>query len=91
MSVWESPEALFDYAYKSGHIRVLSRRTEWFERSNSPSMVLWWVPVGTVPTLDDGLERLAHLTSHGPSEHAFTFKASFPAPTSTAVRDTAIS
>jgi len=61
MSVWESPDALFDYVYRSGHIRVLSRKKEWFERSDAPSMVLWWIPVGTVPTLEDGLARLAHL------------------------------
>ncbi len=91
MSVWESPDALFDYVYKSGHIQVLSRRKEWFERSDTPSMVLWWVPAGRVPTLDDGLERLAHLTHHGPSERAFTFKTRFPAPSGVAARDPAYS
>ena len=91
MSVWESPEALFDYVYKSGHIQVLSRRKEWFERSDTPNMVLWWVPVGTVPTLEVGLERLAHLTRHGPSERAFTFKTRFPAPSGTSARDTVYS
>ena len=28
MSVWESPDALLDYVYKSGHLRVLGRRKE---------------------------------------------------------------
>ncbi len=88
MSVWESLDALFDYVYRSGHIRVLSRRKEWFERSDTPSMVLWWIPVGAPPTLEDGLARLARLTDHGPSARAFTFKIRFPAPTGTAVRDT---
>jgi hypothetical protein len=91
MTVWESPEALFDYVYKSGHLRVLSRRTEWFERLKTPSLALWWVPVGMVPTLEEGLERLDHLASHGPSERAFTFKNRFPAPSSIPVRDTAFS
>ena len=89
MSVWESPDALFDYVYKSGHIRVLSRRKEWFERSNAPNMVLWWVPVGVPPTLDEGLERLEYLTRHGPSPRAFTFKARFPAPSGVAELATA--
>ena len=91
MSVWEGPDALFDYVYKSGHIRVLSRRKEWFERSDTPSMVLWWIPVGTVPTLDDGLERLAHLTRYGPSARAFTFKTRFPVPSGVADLDIAYS
>jgi len=80
MSLWESSEALFDYVYKSGHLRVLSRRKEWFERSEKPSLALWWVPAGAPPTLEDGLERLDHLVRLGPSAHAFTFKTLFPAP-----------
>lgn len=80
MSVWESREALFDYAYKSGHRQVLSRRKEWFERLETPSLALWWVPVGIQPTLEDGLERLGHLARHGPSAQAFTFNTCFPAP-----------
>ncbi len=89
MSVWESPEALFDYVYKSGHLRVLSRRKEWFERLETPSVALWWIPVGTLPTIEDGLARLDHLARHGLTERAFTFKARFPAPTSLADRVTA--
>ena len=89
MSVWESLEALFDYVYKSGHLQVLSRRKEWFERSDTPSLVLWWVPMGAPPTLDDGLERLDRLARHGPSERAFTFKTQFPAPTGIAEPATA--
>ena len=91
MSLWESPEALLDYVYKSGHLRVLSRRREWFEPSATPSMVLWWVPAGAPPALEDGLERLEYLTRHGPSERAFTFKTQFPAPSGISVQDTAIS
>ncbi len=91
MSLWESLEALTDYVYKSGHLRVLSRRKEWFERLDTPSIALWWIPVGAPPTVEDGLERLNHLARHGPSERAFTFKAGFPAPSRAADRDTAIS
>ncbi len=90
MSVWESQDALFDYVYKSGHLQVLARRTAWFERLDTPSMALWWTPVGTPPTPEDGLERLDHLARHGPSERAFTFKARFPAPSGRADRITAI-
>ncbi len=89
MSVWESPEALFDYVYKSGHLRVLGRRTEWFERLEMPSIALWWIPVGTLPAIEDGLERLDHLARHGPTERAFTFKTRVPAPTGLADRVTA--
>ncbi len=91
MSVWESQEALFDFVYKSGHLQVLARRKEWFEFLDTPSLALWWTPVGATPTLEDGLERLDHLARHGPSERAFTFKARFPAPSGIADRIAAIS
>jgi hypothetical protein len=32
---------------------------------------LWWVPAGKRPTLEDGVGRLDHLKSHGPSDYAF--------------------
>ena len=41
---------------------------------------LWWVPAGTIPTINDGLSRLWYLDRFGPSPHAFTFKARFPVP-----------
>ncbi len=91
MSLWESPEALFDYVYRSGHHQVLARRREWFVRLDTPAIALWWVPAGAPPSLEEGLERLDHLARHGPSERAFTFKARFPAPSGAADRITAIS
>ena len=91
MSVWESQEALFDFVYKSGHMPVLSRRKEWFERLDTPSLALWWAPVEILPSLEDGLERLEYLARHGPSARAFTFKTCFPAPSDAADRATAIS
>ena len=91
MSVWESLDALTACVYKSGHLRVLSRRKEWFERLDTPSIALWWIPAGAPPTLEDGLERLDHLARHGPSERTFTFKAAFQAPVGAADQDAPIS
>ena len=79
MSVWDSLKALFDYVYRSGHSKVMARRREWFERFAGPYVVLWWVPAGHRPTLQEAQHRLAHLERHGPSAHAFTFKQCFPA------------
>lgn len=80
MSVWETPEALFDFVYKTAHRTVMARRREWFSRPDGPYQVLWWVPAGTVPTVEEGLARLARLAAEGPSAAAFTFKAAFPPP-----------
>jgi hypothetical protein len=79
MSVWESLEHLQQFVYRSGHVAVMRRRREWFERIRL-YMTLWWVPEGHEPTVEEAKERLAHLEQHGPSPYAFTFKASFATP-----------
>jgi uncharacterized protein DUF3291 len=80
LSVWESIEALADFAYRSAHTPFLRRRGEWFQRLGEAYLVLWWIPAGTVPTVDDALARLGHLKSFGPSPEAFTFRQPFPRP-----------
>ena len=80
MSVWEDAESLFAFVYRSGHTPVMARRREWLERSEGAYQALWWIPAGTIPTVNDGLSRLWHLDRFGPTAHAFTFKARFPAP-----------
>jgi hypothetical protein len=76
MSVWESIEHLSDFVYRSGHLTVMRRRREWFERIRV-HMALWWVPIGHTPSVLEAEERLAHLQAHGPAPYAFTFKARF--------------
>jgi hypothetical protein len=80
MSVWEDAESLFEFVYRTGHTLVMARRREFFERFDGAYMSLWWLPAGTIPTINDGLSRLWHLDRFGPSPHAFTFKARFPQP-----------
>jgi hypothetical protein len=80
LTVWESVEALFEYTYKSGHVEVMRRRRQWFAPPDGPYLVLWWIPAGHVPTVDEAMARLAHLRAHGPTAHAFTFKQRFAAP-----------
>jgi len=80
MSVWASVESLFDFAYKSAHRLVMARRREWFRRPDGAYQVLWWVPEGHKPTVEEGLARLAKLNAEGPTPEAFNFKARFPQP-----------
>jgi heme-degrading monooxygenase HmoA len=77
MSVWESIDALWDFVYASAHLAVMRRRREWFERFESTYLGLWWIPAGTIPTVDDAKLRLASLDEHGPTPYAFTFKKRF--------------
>lgn len=82
LSVWHSIEALFDFAYKTAHTKVMNRRREWFERPTGPHLVLWWVTAGALPSIAEAMDRLGLLARHGPTATAFTFKERFPAPTS---------
>jgi len=77
MSVWTDLESLRAFTYDTGHVAILRRRREWFERLASAHLVLWWVPEGHVPTVDEALRRLEHLQAHGPTPHAFTFRTPF--------------
>ncbi|MFI8513266.1 DUF3291 domain-containing protein [Streptomyces sp. NPDC085460] len=79
LSVWETQDALWDFAYRSGHLDVMRRRREWFQRHVEAHLVLWWVPAGHVPTVAEALERLAELRENGPSPRAFTFASSYTA------------
>jgi len=77
MSVWESVESLKEFTYRNKfHAYVFQKRKDWFTDEGS-GMVLWWIPEGHIPTIDEGKERLDHLKKHGPSVHAFNFKNPF--------------
>jgi len=80
MSVWSSLESLFDFVYRSGHTQVMVRRREWFERPTEAYQVLWWIPAGHIPTVDEALTRLDELRRNGPTPRAFTFSRKFPPP-----------
>jgi hypothetical protein len=80
MSTWTDADALFNFVYRSAHTPEMARRREYFDRFDGAYHTLWWVPAGTIPTIDEGLSRLWRLDRYGPSLHAFTFKARFPAP-----------
>jgi hypothetical protein len=80
MSVWEDSQSLHDYVYRTGHAQIMSRRKEWFERFEESYTVLWWIPAGTIPTLEEANEKLNVLRMLGPTAAAFTFKQTFPAP-----------
>jgi hypothetical protein len=80
VSVWRDVAALNRYVYGSAHVEIMRRRREWFERMKESHMVLWWVPRGHRPTIDEAVARLATLRAKGPTPAAFTFREAFPAP-----------
>jgi uncharacterized protein DUF3291 len=79
-SVWESAEALHAFVYRTLHVEVMRQRRQWFEQLDQPFTVLWWIPVGHRPTVQEAIERLEHLRRHGPTPAAFTFQQRFAPP-----------
>jgi len=73
LSVWQSVEDLKAFTYRSDHREPFRRRREWFDKPDAPHLVLWWVEDGHMPTVQEGMDRLARLRTEGPSADAFTF------------------
>jgi Domain of unknown function (DUF3291) len=81
-SVWTSAEALHAFVYRTVHLEVMRNRRQWFEQMDQAFLVLWWVPVGHRPTVQEAVERLDHLRREGPTPYAFTFQQRFGPPDS---------
>jgi heme-degrading monooxygenase HmoA len=71
LTVWESVEALEAFVWQTVHRQFYARRAEWFEVLGAQHFVMWWVPEGHRPGLEEALARLEHLKAHGDSDHAF--------------------
>lgn len=84
LSVWADIESLSRYVYQSSHVEIMRRRREWFDRMGAASMVLWWVPAGHRPTVEEALDRLEALRANGPGPAAFTFGHAYGPPDSAA-------
>ena len=75
LSVWETPEQLEHFVWNTIHKRFYEKKGNWFEAKSAPHFVMWWIPAGHIPTPEEALARLAHLTQHGPSGHAFGWES----------------
>ncbi|MCH7821431.1 MAG: DUF3291 domain-containing protein [Proteobacteria bacterium] len=78
MSVWESVKALEEYAYRSNHVEAVRRRADWFEPAGKTPLVLWWIEVGHIPTVQEAKSKFDVLWKDDPSAVAFTFRHPFP-------------
>jgi hypothetical protein len=74
MSVWETIDSLYQYAYYSEHAAFFRRRHEWFHKMKTVSFLLWWMPAGVIPTPQHAKDRLAYADAHGITPFAFNFK-----------------
>ncbi|MEA9977281.1 MULTISPECIES: DUF3291 domain-containing protein [unclassified Pseudomonas] len=79
LSLWKDVSAFKSFLYNSPHSEFIRRGREWFNPISMPRVVMWWVPEGHIPSLQDAHERMKMLYEIGPSYNAFDLKNSdFP-------------
>ena len=71
LTVWEDAPSLEKFVWGTVHKQFYERKQEWFELMGEMHFVMWNVPAGHRPTLEEALERLDHRRENGDSEHAF--------------------
>lgn len=71
LTVWEDVKSLETFVWGTVHRQFYERREEWFEVLGEMHFVMWWVPVGHRPTLDEALARLEVRRRDGDSDDAF--------------------
>ncbi|MBT8099791.1 MAG: DUF3291 domain-containing protein [Gammaproteobacteria bacterium] len=80
LSVWASVAALEAYVYRSAHVAAVQKRGSWFERATRSPVVLWWIPAGHRPSVQEAKRRFDTLWTLGPTADAFTFREQYPEP-----------
>ena len=75
MSVWETAAQLEHFVWNTVHKRFYQKKGNWFAPMAKPHFVMWWIPAGHLPTPQEALARLDHLTRNGASGHAFGWES----------------
>ena len=71
LTVWEDVQSLERFVWGTIHRKFYERRAEWFEVLGEIHFVMWWVPEGHEPTLEEALEKLERRKAEGDSDEAF--------------------
>ncbi|MFY9314802.1 MAG: DUF3291 domain-containing protein [Burkholderiales bacterium] len=80
LSVWKDVDSLRRFVFQSEHVEIMRRRSEWFVKMDQPFLVLWWVPAGHRPSVEEAKQKLELLRRDGPGAQAFTFRQAYPPP-----------
>ena len=70
-SVWQTSADLEHYVWNTVHRQFMKHRAQWFVPLHRLVFVIWRLPIGTLCTLAEALDRLARLRRDGPSSDAF--------------------
>ena len=87
LSLWENPQAIQHFAFKSGHFMYYKRKREWFTSPAAPWSVCWWflstgdAPVPTLAQAFDRLRLLRENEKSTPQAFELSTAKDFPKPT----------
>ena len=83
MAGWRDVAAMHQFSHRMPlHVEGMKRLRHWVDRSEGPTMVMWWAPRGQRVELEDAWQRLQRLRADGPSPEAFTLQQRFDPPES---------
>jgi hypothetical protein len=71
LTVWDDYDSLKTFVYQTLHKKFMDRGKEWFEVLTDKHFVMWWVPEGHHPTIEEAMDRLQYLQQNGDTDHAF--------------------
>ena len=71
LSVWKDVESLHAFTFNTVHKQFYDRKGEWYDPDQGLRFVMWWVPQGHRPTVEEAMERFHHLENHGNTDTAF--------------------
>lgn len=71
LSVWEDAASLRKFVFNTVHRHFYDRRNEWYDMGDVLRLVMWWVPVGHIPSVAEAAARLRHMEQEGASAEGF--------------------
>lgn len=80
MSVWRDMQSLRNFVYRSIHTELLRQKDSWFTQPTKGYQVLWWLPEGQLPTLEQAKLKIELIQRRGATAEAFDFSKPFEPP-----------
>ena len=81
MAGWRDAAALHRFTYRDPlHRDGMKALRDWVDRSQGPTMVMWWAKRGDQIGLDQAWDKIQQLRRDGPGPEAFTLQQRFDAP-----------
>ena len=77
LTLWQDIASLREFVYKSIHKELIQGRKDWFHKMPEMHQVMWWVPAGQIPKIQQAKDKLDLIRKQGPSAAAFSFAKPF--------------